>query len=44
VALVFVPVFVVYINRFQIRPEERAMLTLFGPEYASYQAKVRRWL
>jgi protein-S-isoprenylcysteine O-methyltransferase Ste14 len=43
-ALLFVPVFVIYISRFQIQPEERAMLSLFGPDYSSYQAKVRRWL
>jgi protein-S-isoprenylcysteine O-methyltransferase Ste14 len=37
-------VFVVYINRFQIRPEEAALTKLFGAEYAAYCAKVRRWL
>lgn len=43
-ALLVVPVFVIYINRFQIQPEERVMLSQFGPEYTSYQARVRRWL
>lgn len=43
-ALLFVPLFVVYLNRFQIEPEERAMLALFGREYDSYKARVRRWL
>lgn len=43
-ALLFMPLFVVYLNRFQIEPEERAMLALFGPEYDSYKARVRRWL
>jgi len=43
-ALLLVPVFVLYINQFQIKPEERALSTLFGPEYASYKARVRRWL
>jgi protein-S-isoprenylcysteine O-methyltransferase Ste14 len=43
-ALLFVPVFVIYINRFQIQPEERVMLSRLGPEYTSYQARVRRWL
>jgi protein-S-isoprenylcysteine O-methyltransferase Ste14 len=43
-ALILVPVFVIYMNRFQIEPEERALSSLFGPEYASYQARVRRWL
>jgi len=43
-ALLLVPVFVLYINQFQIKPEERALSALFGPEYASYKARVRRWL
>ena len=43
-ALLFVPVFVLYINRFQIRPEERALSSLFGQEYAAYKERVRRWL
>ena len=36
--------FVLYIGRFQIAPEERALEKLFGSEYADYCAKVRRWL
>ena len=36
--------FVLYIGRFQIAPEERALVKLFGGEYSDYQAKVRRWL
>ena len=36
--------FVLYISRFQIAPEERALSTLFGSEYTAYQSKVRRWL
>jgi protein-S-isoprenylcysteine O-methyltransferase Ste14 len=43
-ALVFVPLFVIYMNEFQIKPEERAMETLFGPHYAEYKARVRRWV
>lgn len=37
-------VFVVYIDRFQIVPEERALTALFGAQYSAYQARVRRWL
>jgi protein-S-isoprenylcysteine O-methyltransferase Ste14 len=36
--------FVLYIGRFQITPEERALAKLFGSEFTDYQAKVRRWL
>jgi len=43
-ALLFVPLFVCYINRFQINPEERALLALFGGEYTAYKKAVRRWL
>ena len=36
--------FVLYISRFQILPEERALSTLFGAEFTAYQARVLRWL
>jgi protein-S-isoprenylcysteine O-methyltransferase Ste14 len=36
--------FFLYIGRFQITPEERVLLELFGAEYSGYKAKVRRWL
>lgn len=41
---VFLPLFVLYMNAFQIRPEERALSRLFGREFEAYQRKVRRWL
>ena len=31
----FLPVFVLYINQFQIKPEERVLFSLFGREYAA---------
>jgi protein-S-isoprenylcysteine O-methyltransferase Ste14 len=37
-------VFVLYINRFQIVPEERTLQGLFGASFTDYTAKVRRWL
>lgn len=43
-ALVFLYFYVVYINRFQIDPEERMLSTLFGDGYATYRTRVRRWL
>ena len=42
--LALLPMFVAYIDRFQIRPEERVLAARFGAEYAAYRARVRRWL
>ena len=36
--------FVVFMNRYQIAPEERALTTLFGDEFTEYLASVRPWL
>ena len=43
-AFIFLPVFVLYLNRFQISREERALASVFGKDFAAYQSKVRRWL
>ena len=40
----FLPAFVVYMNRFQILPEERALARQFGAEFQAYRSRVRRWL
>jgi protein-S-isoprenylcysteine O-methyltransferase Ste14 len=44
VALAMIPLFVIYMDRFQIRPEERALLAKFGEDFSAYQRRVRRWL
>lgn len=36
--------FVAYMNRFQIRPEERALEQLFGADFVDYRRHVRRWI
>jgi protein-S-isoprenylcysteine O-methyltransferase Ste14 len=43
-AFVFLPVFILYMNRFQIDPEERVLASVFGQEFVAYLSKVRRWL
>jgi protein-S-isoprenylcysteine O-methyltransferase Ste14 len=44
VALAGVPAYFLYMNRFQIEPEERALTATFGAAYAAYKSRVRRWL
>ena len=44
IALIVLPAFIIYMNRFQIQPEERALLEKFGDRYAQYMERVRRWL
>ena len=36
--------FVLYITRFQILPEERALAEKFGLAYEEYRRTTRRWL
>jgi len=43
-ALLFLPAFVLYMNRFQIAPEERFMREKFGDAFTRYCTGVRRWL
>ena len=38
------PLFVVLIQRFQIRPEEHALRAKFGDDYERYTRRVGRWL
>ncbi|MCU0869306.1 MAG: isoprenylcysteine carboxylmethyltransferase family protein [Burkholderiales bacterium] len=44
IGLVGPVVFVAYITRFQIVPEERAMARRFGDEWHTWSRRVRRWL
>lgn len=42
-AMALLPLFVLYMNRWQIAPEERHLLEKFGAEYQFYTKQVRRW-
>lgn len=42
-ALIALPAFLLFVARFQIQPEERALARRF-PGYARYRRQVRRWL
>jgi protein-S-isoprenylcysteine O-methyltransferase Ste14 len=43
-AVVLLVAFVAYMNQYQIKPEERALLEKFGPAFAQYMSSVRRWV
>ncbi len=43
-AFLLLPAFAIFMNRFQIEPEERALTAIFGQEFAAYKSRVRRWL
>jgi len=42
--LFLVAAFILYITKFQIRPEEKALKKQFGESYLRYKASVRRWI
>lgn len=42
--LTVLPLFIWYMNRFQIIPEEEVMEEKFGDAYLEYKSEVRRWL
>lgn len=43
-ALIGVIFFMWYITQFQIKPEEKMLVKLFGDAFIQYQQRVRRWL
>ena len=43
-ALLVSPVFVLYMDRFQISIEEQALASRYGDAYQDYMCRVRRWL
>lgn len=43
-SFLILPAFVVYMNRFQIKPEERALALIFGDEFNAYCSEAPRWI
>lgn len=43
-AFAFLPFFVLYMNRYQIEPEERVLAAKFGGQFREYMRSVRRWV
>jgi protein-S-isoprenylcysteine O-methyltransferase Ste14 len=43
-AFVLLTVFIAYMHRYQIVPEERMLLSKFGKEFETYRKTVRRWI
>ena len=44
ISFLALPAFVLYLYRFQIQPEERALTSIFGDEFREYLCNVRRWI
>lgn len=42
--LIMLPLFVVYLTIFQIKPEEAALSEKFGADFQAYCRRVRRWI
>jgi protein-S-isoprenylcysteine O-methyltransferase Ste14 len=43
-AITLMPVFIGYMNQFQIIPEEKALMAQFGGDYKKYLDTTARWL
>jgi protein-S-isoprenylcysteine O-methyltransferase Ste14 len=43
-SLLVIFLFIVYINRYQIVPEEQLLVQKFGDNYRQYAERVRRWI
>ena len=42
--ILFTSIFIMYITKFQIVPEEAAMKSIFGEDFNKYKNKTRRWI
>ncbi len=44
ITVLFIPLYVLYMNYYQIKPEEEALEAKFGQAFVAYKEKTRRWL
>ena len=44
ISFLVIPLYMLFITKYQIIPEEEALENIFGEEYKSYKNKVRRWI
>ncbi len=44
ISFLIIPLFILFITRNQILPEEEILDNMFGEEYKNYKKKVRRWI
>ena len=42
--ILFTSIFIMYMTKFQIIPEEAAMKSIFGEDFNKYKNKTRRWI
>lgn len=43
-SVVGVPMFIWYMNKYQIKAEEAALIKIFGDEYTHFKSNTKRWL
>ena len=43
-SFVFIPIFIWFMNTYQIKPEEEMLIQIFGDKYRKYLETVRRWI
>ena len=44
ISFLIIPLFVIFVTKNQILPEEQILENIFGKEYRNYKNKVKRWI
>lgn len=44
ISFLIIPLFVIFVTKNQIIPEEQILENIFGKEYRNYKKKVKRWI